>query len=216
MGRHKVLAASGLAAVMVAAVGMVSSAQAAVIDFAVGASGGTLAFTGTSLQSSTAFDLDTSTLSVTNVGALDASGLAVGDPITIVPTNIAYGAGSGKSTLATPVLKSWTDGSGIFDEDLTTVELVNRSSANAITVDLSGTLTGGPFVSAPAFLILSATQAGGPGTSISVSLTETSSNPAPPTIPEPSTWAMMLMGFAGLGFAAYRRGRKGDMSIVSS
>jgi hypothetical protein len=25
-------------------------------------------------------------------------------------------------------------------------------------------------------------------------------------IPEPSTWAMMLLGFAGLGFAAFRRG----------
>jgi hypothetical protein len=25
--------------------------------------------------------------------------------------------------------------------------------------------------------------------------------------PEPSTWAMMLLGFAGLGFAAYRRAR---------
>jgi hypothetical protein len=29
-----------------------------------------------------------------------------------------------------------------------------------------------------------------------------------PAIPEPSTWAMMLIGFAGLGFAGYR-GRKG-------
>ena len=27
-------------------------------------------------------------------------------------------------------------------------------------------------------------------------------------IPEPSTWAMMLLGFAGLGFAGYRRARK--------
>lgn len=26
-----------------------------------------------------------------------------------------------------------------------------------------------------------------------------------PTVPEPSTWAMMLAGFVGLGFAAYRR-----------
>ena len=26
-----------------------------------------------------------------------------------------------------------------------------------------------------------------------------------PTIPEPSTWAMMLLGFAGLGFAGYRK-----------
>ena len=28
------------------------------------------------------------------------------------------------------------------------------------------------------------------------------------TAPEPSTWAMMLLGFAGLGFAGYRRSRK--------
>ncbi|HZZ23224.1 MAG TPA: PEP-CTERM sorting domain-containing protein [Roseiarcus sp.] len=26
-----------------------------------------------------------------------------------------------------------------------------------------------------------------------------------PTIPEPSTWALMLLGFAGLGFVRYRR-----------
>jgi PEP-CTERM motif len=30
-------------------------------------------------------------------------------------------------------------------------------------------------------------------------------------VPEPSTWAMMLVGFAGLGFAAIgRQGRRGD------
>jgi hypothetical protein len=28
-------------------------------------------------------------------------------------------------------------------------------------------------------------------------------------VPEPSTWAMMLLGFAGLGFVGYRRTRKG-------
>jgi len=27
-------------------------------------------------------------------------------------------------------------------------------------------------------------------------------------IPEQSTWAMMLLGFAGLGFVAYRRTKK--------
>ena len=31
--------------------------------------------------------------------------------------------------------------------------------------------------------------------------------PAP--IPEPSTWAMMLLGFAGLAFGGYRRARAG-------
>jgi hypothetical protein len=28
------------------------------------------------------------------------------------------------------------------------------------------------------------------------------------TAPEPSTWAMMILGFAGLGFAGYRRSRE--------
>jgi hypothetical protein len=36
---------------------------------------------------------------------------------------------------------------------------------------------------------------------------------APSTVPEPSTWAMMLMGFAGLAFAAFRRGRKGSLAL---
>jgi hypothetical protein len=27
-------------------------------------------------------------------------------------------------------------------------------------------------------------------------------------VPEPSTWAMMLLGFAGLGFAGYRHAKK--------
>jgi hypothetical protein len=30
-----------------------------------------------------------------------------------------------------------------------------------------------------------------------------------PAVPEPSTWAMMLLGFAGLGFAGYRTARRG-------
>ena len=29
------------------------------------------------------------------------------------------------------------------------------------------------------------------------------------SVPEPSTWALMLLGFAGLGFAGYRRGKGG-------
>ena len=35
-------------------------------------------------------------------------------------------------------------------------------------------------------------------------------------IPEPSTWAMMLAGFAGLGLVAFRRSRKRDISVVST
>jgi hypothetical protein len=32
---------------------------------------------------------------------------------------------------------------------------------------------------------------------------------AAPAVPEPSTWAMMILGFAGVGALAYRRRRKG-------
>jgi hypothetical protein len=38
----------------------------------------------------------------------------------------------------------------------------------------------------------------------------------PPTIPETSTWAMMLLGFAGLGYAAWRGRRKGGVSIIEA
>jgi hypothetical protein len=33
-------------------------------------------------------------------------------------------------------------------------------------------------------------------------------------VPEPSTWAMMVLGFAGLGYAAFRQGRKTSTAIA--
>ena len=35
-------------------------------------------------------------------------------------------------------------------------------------------------------------------------------------VPEPSTWAMMLLGFAGLGFAAYRRATQRGGEVLSA
>jgi hypothetical protein len=35
------------------------------------------------------------------------------------------------------------------------------------------------------------------------------------SVPEPSTWAMMLLGFAGLGYAGYRRARAGRAAIAA-
>jgi hypothetical protein len=34
------------------------------------------------------------------------------------------------------------------------------------------------------------------------------------SVPEPSTWAMMLLGFAGLGFAGYRASRRTGMAAA--
>ena len=33
-------------------------------------------------------------------------------------------------------------------------------------------------------------------------------------VPEPSTWAMMILGFAGVGFMAYRRKKQGAFRIA--
>jgi hypothetical protein len=40
------------------------------------------------------------------------------------------------------------------------------------------------------------------------------SGPAVSGVPEPSTWAMMLLGFAGLGFAGYRSSRKSSAATA--
>jgi hypothetical protein len=37
-----------------------------------------------------------------------------------------------------------------------------------------------------------------------------------PTVPEPSTWAMMILGFAGVGFMTYRRSRKSAMALSAA
>jgi hypothetical protein len=34
-------------------------------------------------------------------------------------------------------------------------------------------------------------------------------------VPEPSTWAMMVLGFAGLGYAGFRRPKKNTMALAS-
>jgi hypothetical protein len=35
-------------------------------------------------------------------------------------------------------------------------------------------------------------------------------------VPEPATWVLMLLGFAGIGFAAYRRTRNGSAAIAAA
>jgi hypothetical protein len=35
-------------------------------------------------------------------------------------------------------------------------------------------------------------------------------------VPEPSTWAMMILGFAGVGFITYRRSRKSTIALAAA
>lgn len=207
-----------LAGALIAAVGAGSSAQAAVniIDFsAVALCPATctgITYTGASLGTSTALDLDGSTWAVSLVALGDMSGLALLDPLTITPTSATYGALSGPGldiTLATPIVKTWTGTAGPFTETLTTLNEIDRGT-NEIGFQLSGFVTGGVFSHAPATMIFSLTQAGGPGNVVSASLT----NAASSAVPEPSTWVMLALGFIGLGYAAVRRSAKDRTAIA--
>jgi PEP-CTERM motif len=211
-----------LSAALIATIGASSAAQAAMIDFGVVASGGAIDYAGTSLDESSSLDLDGALLLVSNVGAGDDSGLAVfpsgtSNTVAISPSDIVYGFGTGPGPLGADIFKTWTAAGDSFTEDLTSVLSVNRATADAITVVLEGTLTDtdGLFpIGSPAFLILAASQAGGPGNGVAASLTNTSTLSA---VPEPSTWVLMVLGFGALGYAA-SRARKStfNVSIVTA
>jgi hypothetical protein len=60
--------------------------------------------------------------------------------------------------------------------------------------------------------------AGGSLINAHVNTTLTNLAPFDPTVtsavPEPSTWAMMILGFAGIGFMAYRRKNKMALNVA--
>jgi hypothetical protein len=67
----------------------------------------------------------------------------------------------------------------------------------------------GPALTADAQQYLITFNAGGESANDTIQLTTSA-----PAIPEPSTWALMLLGFAGLGFAAMRRGPREAISAA--
>ena len=214
-----------IAAVVIGTAGVSSSAQAALVDFGVAALGGTITYSGgATLDTSSAVDLDGALLAVSNVGPGDQSGLSVfpgGTDNTVTLSHpISYGSGTG--IVNTPILggdifKTWTglvNGvSDSFTETLNNVVEIDRGTANAITVTLSGLLSDslGLFTNTPANLILGVNEVGGPGDAISASFTNTAFSSS---VPEPSTWLMMALGFVGLGYAAVRRNSK-DRSALA-
>jgi hypothetical protein len=195
----KSLAALGVG--LIATLGAASAAQAAVnvIDFGA-ASIGTVTYTGLSLNVSTALDLSGATVEVTTVGNDDTTGITLGTPITFSPLDIVYGSGDGPEAI--DLSKTWTVGGTTYTETLSDVT-ITRSPINSITLSFTGEVTGGSFVDTPATLILNANQARGPGVGHAVSVAFT--NAAETAIPEPSTWVMLTIGLAGLGYAAARR-----------
>jgi hypothetical protein len=181
------------------------------VTFTVTTLGGTLLYAGgPTLDDSSSLDLDITLLIVTNISAGDQSGLSLfpdGPDNTVTLTSpINYGSGSGVLDMPMvgggQIFETWTGGGDIFTETLSEVLSIDRATPDVITVTLAGTLSDsdGLFVDRPAELVLSADQSGGPGGAVGASITNTASN-----VPEPSTWAMLLAGFAGLGWLASRR-----------
>jgi hypothetical protein len=205
--KRSVVAALGAA--LIAVLGANSPAQAAAINFIFVTIDGSPDYTGTSLDQSNELNLDSSILLVSEAGgSKDDSGLTPGSTVKFSPMDIEYGFGTG--TLDIPILngtiiKSWTATDGDeFTEKLTTVDSINRNTSNQIIVTLSGMVsdTSLNFVDTPIFLVVNATQFGGVGAPTSAMFTETTTLAV---IPEASTWSMMGLGFAALGYAASRR-----------
>jgi PEP-CTERM motif len=80
-------------------------------------------------------------------------------------------------------------------------------------VKLTGELVGGTLGANVSELSISYTQSGGTGNGISASATYSVTTS---TVPEPSTWAMMMLGFAGLGYAAFRRASKSRVPAIAA
>lgn len=106
-------------------------------------------------------------------------------------------------------------GNFMTDNAVTQIFVTDLSNKNAISTIYSGAAIGGfnnggtPFSFNLAagtyqlsFVVENFAQNGGNPSSLDVAFTGLSGVSA---VPEPSTWAMMMLGFLGIGFMAYRR-----------
>ena len=196
-------------AAAVAAVVFTGAAQAATItiNFGVSPVGGAPSYTGTSLDQSTGFQFGGGIYQVNQIGAGDQSTLALLNLVTL--TNPTYGSGN-VGALTTDMTKQWTTAAGTFTETLTSF-IINRGTANAITLLLAGTLTGPGGISQDAFAIVNANQVGGPGNAVNWSLTDTSTLGATPL---PAALPLFATGLGALGLLAARRRKQKAAAVV--
>ena len=213
--KRSVIAALSAAVIAMLAAG--SAAEAATIDFGVTSIDGSITFLGGStLDQSTILDLDLAFLAVNEISPSDESGVALNDVISLTAMTsppsrqIVYASGVGP--LGADVTLSWVasvgpDAGAVFTETLTTVAAINRAVSDQIGLKLTGTVSGGSFLNVPVMLNLTASESMG---LIEVKFTNATTS-VTPSVPEPSTWVMMGLGFGALGYAGFRR-RKAMLS----
>jgi hypothetical protein len=206
-----------LSAAVIAVLAASSAAVAATIDFGVNSIDGSITFLGgSSLDQSTTLDLDLAFLAVNEISPSDESGVALNDVISLTAMTsppsrqIIYASGLGP--LDADVTLTWVatvgpDAGAVFTETLTTVAAINRAVSDQIGLKLTGTVSGGSFMNVPVMLNLTASESMG---LIDVEFTNATTS-VTPSVPEPSTWVIMALGFGALGYAGFRR-RKAMLS----
>jgi PEP-CTERM motif len=202
---------AALSAAVIAMLAASSAAQAAAIAFGASSVDGSITFLGGPfLDQSTTLDLDLSFLRVNEISPVDESGVAIDDVLSLTamtsPTSSQIIYASGLGPLGADVVLTWvaTVGPGagdVFTETLTNVAAINRAVSDQIGLKLTGTVSGGSFLNVPITLNLTASESMG---LIDVEFTNATTS-VTPSIPEPSTWVMMALGFGGLGYAGFRR-----------
>ena len=128
-------------------------------------------------------------------------------------TTVSVGGGSAV-TFSDPIqVFSNQSSTAVGFEDLSSDDILDSVSASFASYDLKTSI--GPIVGSSEFDPSSSFPTTGGAfvlTSVGESATFTSATSA---IPEPSTWAMMLIGFAGLGYAGYRRARAAHATLAA-
>ena len=136
-------------------------------------------------------------------------GFSVKSPETVTLDLLGFNVlGAGFSSMTLTVQGSNVNS---FSETFTTL----AGAENFFNSDASSDLNLGSFATGPGSITISyslnylnaAGSARGFGFNFNV-------DPPGGTVPEPSTWAMMLLGFAGLGYAAFRRARTTGRALI--
>jgi len=126
-------------------------------------------------------------------------------PQTVSGASLAW---DGAGTFVNGYGMTWNGGNGIGNQDGTTLDF-HISGTGLTLASLAADTTGSFFVADVA----------GTGTHLEDGVAVRNTGIIDftlqtPAVPEPSTWAMMILGFMGVGFMAYRRKSQGHFRLV--
>jgi hypothetical protein len=162
--------------------------------------------------------LDDSVLSVTNTtGSAKSIAIVVSDTGFTGPVNEYAAAGSGtwQNNVGESITMNWyadsADGQGGIGGATPGTKLTTFTNTSTSPLEgFSSSASGGFLATGPESMTMEASYTlKGKGVLLNRGFNESLS-----VVPEPSTWTMMLLGFAGLGYAAFRRAAKGRASAV--